>query len=111
LPYLPGPTEHDHELTSRCGRRRPVAARRGDRAGAAKEARIVAVADDYILATVRTQSDDLKMIGYRVDAFGNFDRIGVYTAGKISVLGDHLCGRCRGQDGAARPAAILLHID
>jgi hypothetical protein len=56
-------------------------------AGAAKEARIVEVADNYVLAAVRTQSDDLKMIGYRVDAFGAFERIGDYTAGKISALG------------------------
>jgi hypothetical protein len=56
-------------------------------AGAAKEARIVEVAENYVLAAVRTQTDDLKMIGYYVDAFGAFDRIGEYTAGKISALG------------------------
>ena len=39
-------------------------------AGAAKEARVVEVASDYILVAVRTQADDLKMIGYRLDAFG-----------------------------------------
>jgi hypothetical protein len=37
-------------------------------AGAAKEARIVEASNDYILAAVRTQSDDLKMIGYHVDS-------------------------------------------
>ena len=56
-------------------------------AGAAKEVRIVEVSEDYILAAVRTQTDDLKMIGYHVDALGAFDRIGEYTAGKISALG------------------------
>jgi hypothetical protein len=55
-------------------------------AGAAKEVRIAEVADNYVLAAVRTQSDDLKMIGYQVDAFGAFHRIGDYTAGKIKAL-------------------------
>lgn len=56
-------------------------------AGAAKEARVVEVSTDYILVAVRTQTDDLKMIGYFVNAFGDFERIGDYTAGKISAFG------------------------
>lgn len=55
-------------------------------AGAVKEVRIVEPAENYVLAAVRTQSDDLKMIGYQVDALGNFHRVGDYTAGKIKAL-------------------------
>jgi hypothetical protein len=53
---------------------------------AAKEVQLVEVASDYVLVAVRTPSDYLRMVGFQVTPFGDFIRIGDYTAGKIGAL-------------------------
>jgi hypothetical protein len=61
--------------------------RQGDiGAGPAKDVRIVEAASNYVLAAVRTQSDDLKMIAYYVTPGGDFSLLSEHTAGRISAL-------------------------